>query len=243
MFADPIIIDATDDYAVIHKPAGMLSVPGKGEHKQDCATARVRRMFPNASGPLVVHRLDMDTSGLLVFGLTPESQRNLSRQFEDRTVTKSYIAVADGQVHQSQGVVNLPMRPDYSNRPWQMIDYIHGRHATTWYRVLGRGPLRTLLRLEPITGRAHQLRLHAAISAAQGGLGTPLVGDVLYHTAYSSLIDVQTDRSGPLTQKHSVMLERLMLHAAELTFDDPRTGRRVECTCPEPEVMQAVLGG
>lgn len=240
---DPTVILACEHFAVIHKPAGMLSVPGKGEHKQDCAAARVRAMFPGASGPLVVHRLDMDTSGLLIFGLTPDAQRNLSSQFEQRTVSKAYIAAVDGVVAQDWGEINLPMRPDYNNRPWQMIDYVHGRPALTRYHVLARGPLRTLLRLEPVTGRAHQLRVHASIARHQGGLGAAIVGDVLYHPG-SPWWDVNEQHARD-RRAHALTppLERLMLHASELSFNDPHTGARMECTCPEPQIAAAVLGG
>ena len=201
------IIYSTDTFAVIDKPSGLLSVPGKGPHKQDCAAARVRAMFPNATGPLVVHRLDMETSGLLVFGLSPDSQRELSRQFEARIPEKAYNALVEGTVTLDEGEISLPMRPDVENRPWQMVDYLHGRSAVTRYRVLSREIDRTRVKFEPLTGRAHQLRLHAATAREQGGLGCPILGDVLYGDVHSA--------------------PRLMLHAAYLSFLDPATGGRV----------------
>jgi tRNA pseudouridine32 synthase/23S rRNA pseudouridine746 synthase len=205
---------ATAHYAVIEKPSGLLSVPGKGPHKQDCAASRVRAMFPNATGPLVVHRLDMETSGLLVFGLTADAQRSLSGQFERRIPEKRYIALVEGVLPQDEGRIDLPMRPDVANRPWQMIDHIHGRGASTLYRVMAREIDRTRVRFEPITGRAHQLRLHAATMSVQGGLGAPILGDVLYGRMESA--------------------PRLMLHAAYLSFLDPASGARVEFESPTP---------
>ncbi|MBL9000145.1 MAG: RluA family pseudouridine synthase [Phycisphaerae bacterium] len=199
-------------FVVIDKPPGLLSVPGKGPHKQDCAAARVRVMFPDSSGPLVVHRLDMETSGLLVFGLSAAAQRDLSRQFERRETEKAYTALLDGCPACDEGEVSLPLRPDIDHRPWQIVDHVHGRTALTRYRVLSREIDRARVRFEPVTGRAHQLRVHAATPAERGGLGCPIIGDVLYGTA------------GP----------RLMLHSAELSFKDPDTGRRVECRSEAP---------
>ncbi len=208
------IVHATDRYVVIDKPSGLLSVPGIGPHKQDCAVARVRAMFPRSEGPLVVHRLDMETSGLLVFGLDPDSQRELSGQFERRIPSKSYVALLEGVLDVEEGLISLPMRPDVANRPWQMIDHIHGRNAETAFRVMAREIDRTRVRFEPITGRAHQLRLHAATMRCQGGLGAPILGDPLYGDAASA--------------------RRLMLHAAALSFLDPSTGGRVEFESPTP---------
>ncbi|MEY3231469.1 MAG: hypothetical protein RL689_1558 [Planctomycetota bacterium] len=208
------IIHATDRYVVIDKPAGLLSVPGIGPHKQDCAVARVRAMFPRSEGPLVVHRLDMETSGLLVFGLDADAQRELSGQFERRIPSKSYVALVDGVLDVDEGRIDLPMRPDVANRPWQMIDHIHGRAATTMFRVMAREIDRTRVRLEPVTGRAHQLRLHAATMRRQGGLGAPILGDPLYGDANAA--------------------PRLMLHAARLSFLDPATEARVEFASPVP---------
>ena len=225
------MIFATSAYAVVEKPPGLLSVPGKGENKQDCAAARVRAMFPEATGPLVVHRLDMETSGLMVFGLTADAQRALSMQFERRVPRKKYVAVLDGATELGvgeEGEVNLPMRADVEHRPWKMIDYLNGRAALTRYRVLGRSAgeaggggkerfekVRTRVELEPVTGRAHQLRLHAATARQQGGLGCPIVGDPLYgHTGLF------------LGGRHE--RERLMLHAKYLSFLDVVSGERVE---------------
>lgn len=209
------IVHVAERFVVIDKPAGMLSVPGKGPEKQDCAAARVRAMFPGATGPLVVHRLDMETSGLLVFGLDEESQRRLSRQFEERIVRKSYIALLDGMVEKEAGEIRVPMRTDIDNRPRQIVDFIYGRHAVTRFCVLAREVDRTRVRFEPITGRTHQLRVHASWrGVAPDGvdvgdiIGRPILGDGLYGEA----------RSAP----------RLMLHAARLAVRDPDSGRELE---------------
>ncbi len=200
---------------MVDKPAGLLSVPGKGPDKTDCAAARIAAHFPDASGPLVVHRLDMETSGLLAFGLTPETQRQLSRQFEEREVEKAYTALlgdfrglGPDPLDREVGVVSLPVRPDIGNRPIQIVDPIHGREAITRWRVQSRETDRIRIRFEPITGRTHQLRIHAA-----AGLGRPILGDVLYG-------------GDPAP--------RLMLHASELSFLDPGTGRRVSVVSAPP---------
>ncbi len=194
-------------YVVVDKPAWMLSVPGKGEHKQDCVASRIAAMFPRASGPLIVHRLDMETSGLLVLGLDPEAQRELSRQFEARRVEKTYTALVDGLVERDAGTIDLPLRPDVNRRPIQIVDPRGGREALTHWRVVSRETDRTRIEFRPVTGRTHQLRLHAATPRESAGLGHPIIGDALY--------------GGPPAP-------RLMLHAGRLSFLDPDSGRRVE---------------
>lgn len=207
-----VLVDPRGRWVVIDKPAGLLSVPGKGEGKQDCAAARVRGAFPRATGPLVVHRLDMDTSGLLVFGLDEEAQRRLSGQFERRRVDKAYIALVAGVPGAERGVIDAPMRLDVDNRPVQVIDPEQGREARTRWEVLALEPAGTRVRLIPETGRTHQLRLHCAHA------GWPILGDVLYGP------QPETAESAP----------RLMLHAAELAFDDPTDGRRVAACSRAP---------
>lgn len=212
------MIAATDRYAVIDKPSGMLSVPGKGPEKADCAAARVAALFPHATGPLVVHRLDMETSGLLVFGLDEQAQKDLSSQFERRVVEKSYTALVVGglppgwvgpdPLDRDQGELSLPMRGDLERRPLQVIDPVNGREAVTRWRILAREVDRLRMRFDPLTGRTHQLRVHAA-----SGLGHPILGDELY--------------GGPEAP-------RLMLHAASLSFLEPGTGRRVEFVSTPP---------
>ncbi|MFM9956750.1 MAG: RluA family pseudouridine synthase [Phycisphaerales bacterium] len=210
--ADLTILAATDDYAVVDKPPGLLSVPGKGPDKQDCVPARVRARFPHATGPLIVHRLDMDTSGLLVVGLNPRAQANLSLQFEQRRVFKRYIALLDGIVaHADHGEVDAPLRLDVSRRPYQVFDWLHGRPALTRWGVLTFEIDRTRVSFEPLTGRTHQLRVHAALRPPIG-IGHPILGDPLYGSA----------KAPPVP--------RLMLHAAVLRFSDPSTNREVEFT-------------
>lgn len=207
------------DFVVVDKPSGLLSVPGRGPEKADCVIARVRAMVEHASGPMMVHRLDMETSGLLVVALTPEAQRALSRQFEDRLVEKEYIALLEGHVTPDRGEVRVPMRLDVDRRPYQIADFVQGRPATTRFEVLERGPGWTRVRFSPQTGRSHQLRLHSALPPVladghEGGLGCPILGDPLYGR----------DESAP----------RLMLHASRLGFTRPADGARVVYECPAP---------
>ena len=226
------VIAAGLSWVVIDKPPGLLSVPGKGEepHKKDCVAARVRAMFPQATGPLVVHRLDMDTSGLLVLGLNEHAQRTLSRQFEERRTSKRYTALLEGILEHpagEAGEIDVPIRLDPDHRPWQVVCGLHGRRAVTRWRVMAREIDRTRMSFEPITGRAHQLRVHAAIPLAWGGLGRCIQGDVLYGSEYH----------GPTPERargEPAPAPRLMLHAAMLEFDDPDTGARVRCESPTP---------
>lgn len=191
-------------YVVVDKPANALSVPGARPGREDCVAARVGALFPGASGPLVVHRLDMETSGLMVLALEPDAHRHLSRQFAERLVDKRYVAVLDGQAGGDEGEVDLPLRLDVGNRPFQVVDLEHGKSAFTRWRVLERGDGWTRVVFFPITGRTHQLRLHAAHPASEGGLGCPIRGDSLY--------------GDPSTAP------RLLLHATRLAFRDPEGG-------------------
>lgn len=159
-------------------------------------------MFPRARGPLVVHRLDMETSGLLLVALDEDAQRDLSGQFESRVVEKRYTALVDGSLRRDSGEIDLPMRADITNRPMQIVDHVNGRPARTRWRVLSREIDRTRVEFEPVTGRSHQLRVHAAC-----GLGAPIIGDSLYGGRHA---------------------ERLMLHATRLSFLLPGTRTRVE---------------
>jgi len=210
--ADLQIVHRGERVVVVDKPAGLLSVPGKGEANQDCAVARVRAMFPSATGPMVVHRLDMDTSGLLIVALDPEAQRDLSMQFERREVEKSYTALVDGIVPLESGTIDVPIRMDPDNRPYQVVDRSHRRPAVTCYKVLAYETDRTRLELIPLTGRTHQLRVHCA------HMGHPILGDVLYGP------QPRTAEAAP----------RLMLHAGMLTFTDPDSGRRLRVVRPAP---------
>lgn len=216
------VVEKGDDWVVIDKPAGLLSVPGKGfetdPEKADCASARVAAMFPFADGPLVVHRLDMDTSGLLVFGLTRRAQKELSMQFEARTVAKRYIALVRGGVTRESGVIDVPIRVDLDNRPVQIPDRARGKPSETRYRVIGREIDRTRLALTPVTGRSHQLRVHCALPTSEGGLGHAIVNDPLYPAPPFGEPEVDAHELGG----------RLALHAERLSFNEPGTKRRVE---------------
>lgn len=183
--------------AAIDKPAGLPSVPGK-EHKVS-AYSIAREMFPDASGPLMVHRLDMDTSGILLIAKTEAVFKTLQRQFATRAVKKRYVAVLDGLLKDESGTIDLPLRPDINDRPRQMVDYEHGKKAVTRFSVIARTGCRTFVNFYPETGRTHQLRVHAA---HQLGLGCPIIGDNLYGSS----------------------AERLMLHAAGISFTHPVTG-------------------
>ncbi|MDR2031655.1 MAG: RNA pseudouridine synthase [Azoarcus sp.] len=190
---DYVYVDKT--VIVVVKPSGLLSVPGRGEGKQDCLLARVRLDYPDA---LTVHRLDMETSGLIVFARGTAAQRDLSMAFQNRHVYKRYIAVVHGCVIEDTGRVEAPMIVDWPNRPRQKIDFEHGRPALSLYRVLRREADRTRLELEPVTGRSHQLRVHML------RLGHPIIGDGLYAPS-------------PVR----MLADRMLLHAAELRFAHP----------------------
>jgi tRNA pseudouridine32 synthase / 23S rRNA pseudouridine746 synthase len=198
-------------FVVVDKPAGLLSVPGLGPAGLDCLATRVAAAFPDASGPLVCHRLDQATSGVMVFGLDADAQRLISLQFQYGRVDKRYEALVWGEPAGKAGRVTLPLTADWPNRPMQKVDHEQGKRAETLWRVIGRGEvdgsLVTRLELTPLTGRTHQLRIHAATPAKDGGIGCPIVGDTLY--------DPQR------------VAARLMLHARWIEFTDPETLRRV----------------
>ena len=163
-----------DEYLlVLNKPAGLLSVPGRDEDKQDCQIHRVQREFPTA---MIVHRLDMATSGAMVIALNEEIHRNLSILFEKRQVEKKYVAVVAGLVKNQQGLINLPLITDWPNRPKQMIDHERGKPSRTQFNVLDYDHKRNTTRVEliPETGRTHQIRVHLQ------SIGHAILGDRLY---------------------------------------------------------------
>lgn len=204
-----IILD-TGRYVVADKPSGLLSVPGKGPEKADCVRARVLAMYPDATGPMTVHRLDQDTSGLIVVALDADAQRAMSQVFEHRRVTKRYIAVVEGELKEHAGLIDLPLRIDWPNRPKHIVAE-DGRASQTRYRVLGIEDGNTRVEFTPITGRGHQLRVHAA---DERGLGAPILGDPLYGDTSKA--------------------PRLLLHAWSLEFADPFTGELLHVRS-EPE--------
>lgn len=189
------LIFQDDDLLVVNKPAGLLSVPGRGEDKQDCLSARIQQVFTDA---LVVHRLDMATSGLMVFARGEAMQRELSRMFREREVSKRYVALVTGVLENEVGEIDLPLMVDWPNRPKSKVDHESGKPSLTRYRLLGTKDGDSRLELEPITGRTHQLRLHLA------SIGHPIIGDTLYDGRKA---------------------ERLMLHATRLAFDHPITSK------------------
>lgn len=201
-----------DDWLVVaDKPAGLLSVAGRGPAGEDCLHARVRRQWPDA---LVVHRLDMATSGLMVFARGLAAQRILSRAFASREVDKRYVAVVAGVPRPRDpdadgwSVIDLPLAADWPARPRQKVDAAHGRPSLTRWRAIADAPgpwgAGTLLELEPVTGRSHQLRVHLA------AIDHPVVGDALYAPE-------------PLAGAAS----RLLLHAERLALAHPADGRRL----------------
>ena len=190
-----------DEYiCVINKPTEFLSGPGK--HVTDSVQERMKDKYPESTGPLIVHRLDMSTSGLLVIGKTKEIYTQLQLQFVKRTVKKRYIALLDGVVANDEGYIDLPLQLDINNRPYQKVEYEFGKSARTRFEVIERKAGKTKIYFYPITGRTHQLRVHAA---HVDGLNAPIVGDDLY----------------------GVKGDRLHLHAESITFSHPVTGEEV----------------
>jgi tRNA pseudouridine32 synthase/23S rRNA pseudouridine746 synthase len=198
---------------VVNKPVGLASVPGPGEHLSDSVLTRLRARDPESNHLTVVHRLDLDTSGLLLLARDGETAAALQRQFLRREIHRPHAAWLDGAVAGDAGQIELPLRADPDCRPRHIHDPVHGRPAVTTWRVLSRQDARTLVSLEPRTGRAHQLRVHASHPL---GLDAPISGDRLY------------GRGSPVAG------ERLLLHAGGLRFLHPRTGQPLELHRPAP---------
>lgn len=200
-----------DEYLLaVNKPSGMLSVPGRGAAKQDCVVARVEQ---KCSEIRVVHRLDCHTSGVMLLAKGPAMQRRLSRLFHDREIEKTYVALVEGTIEPTSGIIDIPLRGDPDNRPVQIIDHVNGKPAQTRWRVLcyeRAGPIAqsSRLQLRPVTGRTHQLRVHCK------ALGHPIVGDRLYNRAAN-------DKAG-----------RMMLHAERLEFIHPVTNKEMSLVAP-----------
>lgn len=202
------VIHADHEVLLVDKPAGLLSVPGKGEDLADCMMARVLKIHPEA---LLVHRLDLDTSGIMVFALTRHAQRHLGQEFENRRTKKVYLARLWGHLEPRDGRVDLPLIVDWPNRPRQHVNHETGKPSVTDWRVLRHDPDGTTrVRLMPVTGRSHQLRVHAL------ALGHPILGDPLY-------------ADGPARD-----FPRLMLHAESLRFRHPEHGKAMTFTAPCP---------
>ena len=196
---------------VIHKPAGILTVPGKTEDLQDCVINRLLQIEPNT---LLIHRLDRDTSGILVFGLSKWGQKNISRQFQERQTSKTYQAVVAGLL-QGEGTVDIPVIYDPDHPPLHIVDPQHNKPALTHWKVIEHFQIQgqdvTRVALTPITGRSHQLRVHMQF------LGHPIIGDTLYAT----------------TEQQQLM-PRLCLHAEQLSFLHPETQETVQFYCQTP---------
>ncbi|MDP2819147.1 MAG: pseudouridine synthase [Polaromonas sp.] len=215
MTRDFELVHADASLLVLNKPAGLLSVPGKGEDKQDCLSARVQQHYPDA---LVVHRLDMATSGLLLMARSIAVQRALGALFERRSVDKRYVAVVDGELADAPGaggwgLIDLPIAVDWPRRPLRIIDAAHGKASQTRWRVLGRDAVahNTRLELAPLTGRSHQLRVHLQ------GFGHAILGDRLYGS-----------------DSVQARAPRLLLHASALGFVHPVSGQPLQFDNPAP---------
>lgn len=195
------IVHIDHELLAVNKPSGLLSVPGRGPLLADCLIARIQVNYPNA---LLVHRLDRDTSGVMVFALSAHSQRHLGLQFEKRQSQKTYIARVFGQVENDKGIIDLPIIVDWPNRPKQKICHDTGRSAITNWQVINRDVKETRLKLKPLTGRSHQLRIHMM------ALGHPILGDPFYGNSESKTVS------------------RLMLHSHRLRVRHPDGGETIE---------------
>ena len=205
---DPLVIVYADDQImVVDKPTGLLSVPGKTEGRRDCIELRLRAMHPET---LLVHRLDCDTSGVMIFARSKAAQGFLGQEFEKRRSEKTYIARLWGRLAPDAGRVDLPLATDWPNRPRQQVDHENGRAALTDWQVLGYDGDTTRVALHPLTGRSHQLRVHML------ELGHPILGDPIYASA------------------DALNFPRLMLHAESLSLHHPTTKERVifSAACP-----------
>lgn len=205
---DPLVFLHDDaDIVVVDKPAGLLSVPGRGDHLADCLITRVQAVFPTA---LVVHRLDRDTSGVMIFALSPHAQRTLSTQFAERKAQKAYVALVQGEPEEDKGTIDLPVIVDWPNRPLQKVCHETGKPAVTDWRVVKRYGDSARMRLVPHTGRTHQLRVHML------ALGHPILGDPFY--AHGAAADYP----------------RMMLHAEELRVKHPESGKSIRFRAKAP---------
>ncbi len=198
------ILYCDTDILVINKPGGLLSVPGRGPDKQDCVVSRIKAMYPDIIAQPAIHRLDMYTSGVMVLARTSEAHKKVSGQFEQRKTEKKYIALLDGIVSEESGEIELKFRLDIDNRPYQIYDPVQGKTGITLWRKLAIEGHRTRVEFRPLTGRTHQLRLHAAHNL---GLNTPIVGDNLYGNGNEG--------------------DQMMLHAYSLTIFHPTTDEKI----------------
>ena len=205
------IVHVDQEIVVLDKPAGLLAVPGRGPDRQESAVSQARELFVDLPVQPAVHRLDMDTSGLMVLARTRAAHVHLSGQFAAHTVEKRYEAILDGRIAGQEGVIEMPFRLDPYDRPRQIYDPIHGKLGSTRWQKLAEQDGYTRIAFFPRTGRTHQLRVHAAHPL---GLNAPIVGDRLYG--------------------HRAPGQRMLLHAAELHFSHPATGQQMEFVLPVP---------
>ncbi|MDC7225659.1 MAG: RluA family pseudouridine synthase [Spirochaetales bacterium] len=214
------ILYSDESIAVIHKPAGMLSIPGRGTEKSDSAATRLQAAYPGCIEQPSVHRLDMDTSGIMIFALTTEAHRSLSIQFQNAEVKKEYTAILEGNPADGigeSGRIELRFRLDPENRPHQIYDPVQGKTGVTIWKKLGiEADGRSRISFTPITGRTHQLRLHASHPL---GLDCPIAGDRLYGS------------SSDADHKNG---ERMMLHACKIEFTHPGNGALMKFESPAP---------
>jgi tRNA pseudouridine32 synthase/23S rRNA pseudouridine746 synthase len=194
------ILYSDSEIIVVDKPGGLLSVPGRGPDKQDCVVTRAQATFSDIIKQPAVHRLDMYTSGVMVLARTSESHKNISKQFEQRKTIKKYIALLDGILKEDSGRIELKFRLDVNNRPHQIYDPVQGKTSITLWRKITVESNSTRVEFSPLTGRTHQLRLHAA---HESGLNMPIIGDKLYGSGKEG--------------------DQMMLHASSLTIFHPAT--------------------
>jgi len=192
-------------FLVVNKPGGLLAVPGRGPDKQDCVVNRIKELFSDTIQQPAVHRLDMYTSGIMLLAKNSSSHRNLSKQFEQRIVHKEYVAVLDGIVKEESGVIDLKFRLDTENRPHQIYDPEQGKQGISrWQKICDRDG-KTYIHFFPLTGRTHQLRLHASHPL---GLGIPIMGDSLYGNGHDG--------------------DKMFLHASKISFLHPVSNTRIQ---------------
>ncbi len=206
-----IILHTDPSIVVVNKPGGLLSVPGRGPEKQDCIVNRIKTIFHNCIAQPSVHRLDMQTSGIMVLALTREAHRNISLQFEKRRVEKRYVAHLQDIIDGNSGEIKLAFRLDINRRPYQIYDPINGKQGISKWRKLGDANGKSIIEFQPVTGRTHQLRLHASHNL---GLNSPIVGDSLYGEGKEG--------------------DKMLLHATYLSFIHPVSGKKMEFTSPPP---------
>lgn len=206
-------IYADEDIAAVNKESGFLATPGRGDEKLDSVSYRFHTLFPSSPKECHIHRLDMDTSGVMLLAFNKESLSAVQRQFEERSVKKTYIGLLDGKIKENEGEIDIPIRLDINNRPYQIEDRVNGKRAVTRFKKIEERNFMkrdaTLVEFYPLTGRTHQIRVHAAL-----GLNAPIIGDRLYGK----------NENG----------ERLYLHAKEIEFNHPRSGERMSISAPSP---------